>query len=461
MAEWYNVGTVTWTNNNDIINGTGVAWLTNKVRAGDAIRRPDNVFVEIAEVIDNDSLRLRSVYEGPTLAAQAYTILPTASRSIDSLDYALELLDSFGETRDTYGSGLAPDGTVASPSYSFFQDRDTGFRRVAANSFSVVNGGVDSVYFGADNNTIFGGSTTPVYAASNRTTVQLDGVEGALLAFRTGNANRCYVFASDEEVAMEIEPSCALRLNTFGNKAITLSTSNTPRWVLEGSGTYRPATDNTLPIGAAGNRVSGIFLGTSPTVTSDERDKEWRSALSEDELAVARAIADELGIFQYHDAIAIKGNDGARLHYGPRAQRVFQLFEDHGLDWRRYAWCCHDQWDAIVQPEMVEVSIQRTRKVSVPTSLVDPATGNPVMAEVDEPYIAVEKHRTGRLITVREAGDRYGIRYEQMTLWLTAVLAHDAKQREERIDWLSEQNSLMAATLAAVETRIAALEQTP
>lgn len=458
MAEWYNVGTVTWTNNNDIINGTGVAWLTNKVRAGDAIRRPDNVFVEIAEVLDNDSLRLRSVYEGPTLAAQAYTILPTASRSIDALDYALDLLDSFGETRDTYGSGLAPYGTVASPSYSFFQDRDTGVRRVAANSFAIVNGGVDTAYFDDANNTGFGQTSI---------TTKVD-VLGDVRLLKSGGS-QLYMGDTNFSGSFALRgPGIGATLNGDGIAgdlsfySYNGTNARVQQWVIQGSGVMRPATDNLVNLGTASFRMAQLFAGNGTINTSDEREKTWRSALSEAEILVGRQIVEEeLGIFQWNDALAEKGEDGARLHFGARAQRVFALFEAAGLDWRRYAWCCHDQWDAIIQPEMAEVQIQRTRKVPVLTSLVDPATGNPVMAEIDEPYVAVEMHPTGRLITVREAGDRYGIRYDQLTLWLLAVLAIDAKQREERIDWLSEQNSLMAATLAAVETRIAALEQTP
>lgn len=458
MAEWYNVGTVTWTNNNDIINGTGVAWLTNKVRAGDAIRRPDNVFVEIAEVLDNDSLRLRSIYEGPTLAAQAYTILPTASRSIDALDYALELLDSFGETRDTYGSGLAPDGTVASPSYSFFQDRDTGVRRVAANSFAIVNGGVDTAYFDDANNTGFGQTsiTTKVDVLGD---VRLLKSGGSQLYMGDTNFSGSFALRGPGIGATLNGDGIAGELSFYSYNG---TNARVQQWVVQGNGVMRPATDNLVNLGSASFRMAQLFAGNGTINTSDEREKTWRSALSEAEILVGRQIAEEeLGIFQWNDALAEKGEDRARLHFGARAQRVFALFEAAGLDWRRYAWCCHDQWDAIIQPEMAEVPIQRTRKVPVPTSLVDPVTGNPVMAEIDEPYVAVEMHPTGRLITVREAGDRYGIRYDQLTLWLLAVLAIDAKQREERIDWLSEQNSLMAANLAAVETRIAALEQTP
>jgi len=456
MAEWYNVGTVTWTNNSDIINGTGVAWLTNKVRAGDAIRRPDNVFVEIAEVLDNDSLRLRADYEGPTLTLQAYTILPTASRSIDALDYSLELLDSFGDVRDGIGSGFFPDGTVSNPSFSFFLDRDTGIRRVAANSFAIVNGGVDTAYFDDANNTGLGQTSI---------TTKLD-ILGDVRLLKSGGSQ---IYMGDPNFSGSFAlrgPGIGATLNGDGIAgelsfySYNGTNARVQQWVIQGNGIMRPASDNLVNLGTASFRMAQVFAGNGTINTSDEREKTWRSALTEAEILVGRQIVnDELGIFQWNDALAEKGEDGARLHFGARAQRVFALFEAAGLDWRRYAWSCHDEWGAIIEPEMAEVPVTKTRKVSVPTSLIDPETGNPVMAEIDDDYVTVEMQPTGRMITVREAGDRYGIRYDQLTLWLVAVLGADAVQRDARIIEVEQQNVAMAATLAALETRLAALEQ--
>ena len=470
MSTWYKTGTVGYTNGQTIVTGSGAGlnWIEAKIQPGDALRLPNREFVEIIAILSSNQLEIAEPYLGVTSAGHAYTIKPTTSRDVELLTSILSFRGSFEAVRDGIGAGRFPVGTLTTPAGRFIGDEDTGFDRIYANAFGIIAGGAIRAVFDGDNNTIFGGGTAPVYNAPNRTTMQINGVEGALLAFLTADTKRGYIFATNEEVAMEIEPSCTLRLNTFGNKSITISTTNTPRWVFEGGGTYRPATDNTLPIGAAGNRVSGIFLGTSPTVTSDERDKAWRSELSEEELAVAREIADEFGIFQYHDAIAAKGTEGARLHYGPRAQRVFELFDKHGLDWRRYAWCCHDEWSRLVEDETVPVETIQTQPVFRPTGELDPETGEPLHKVVFEPVPVTQQQKTGRTITIREAGDRYGIRYEQMTLWVIAALRADSKADRAQIgtmkgeiaelkDEIAELKGQLAM-LSALEERIAALE---
>lgn len=463
MSTWYKTGTVGYTNGQTIVTGSGAGlnWIEAKIQPGDALRLPNREFVEIIAILSSNQLEIAEPYLGVTSGGHAYTIKPTTSRDVELLTSILSFRGSFETVRDGIGAGRFPVGTLTTPAGRFIGDEDTGFDRIYANGFGVIAGGGLRALWDGNNNTLLGGGTAPVYSATNRTTLQIDGVEGALVAWRTGNTNRGYIFATNEEVAMEIEPSCTLRLNTFGNKSITISTTNTPRWVFEGGGTYRPATDNTLPIGAAGNRVSGIFLGTSPTVTSDERDKAWRSELSEEELAVAREIADEFGIFQYHDAIAAKGTEGARLHYGPRAQRVFELFEKHGLDWRRYAWCCHDEWSRLVEDETVPVETIQTQPVYKPTGELDPETGEPLHKVVFEPMPVTQQQKTGRTITIREQGDRYGIRYEQMTLWVIAVLRADSKADRAQIDSMKDEIAELKgqlATLSALEERIAALE---
>jgi hypothetical protein len=75
--------------------------------------------------------------------------------------------------------------------------------------------------------------------------------------------------------------------------------------------------------------------------------------LSSAELAAARRIAGDLGFYQWQDAIAEKGADGARLHVGARAQAVWAIMADEGLidpiaegvrPDSRYAFLCYDEW---------------------------------------------------------------------------------------------------------------------
>lgn len=111
-----------------------------------------------------------------------------------------------------------------------------------------------------------------------------------------------------------------------------------------------------------------------------ERDKAWRGPLSGREISAARDIVAELGFYQWLSAVEEKGSDGARYHFGVRAQRVFDILDRHGLDWHQYAWCCYDQWS--------------------------------------DQFAMVDEER----VLVQAAGDRFGVRTDQLALFLIAAL---------------------------------------
>lgn len=169
-------------------------------------------------------------------------------------------------------------------------------------------------------------------------------------------------------------------------------------------GLVRPTADNSYALGGAANRWSVVYAGTGTINTSDEREKRWlRNGLTDAELRAGRRIMSELGTYQWKDAVAEKGEDAARWHFGVRAQHVFAIMEEEGLDWRRYAWCCYDKWDAT---EAVTEPVMATRKAKRKGVVVD------------------EEYDTGEvreIMPARPAGDRYGIRPDQLSMFLIAV----------------------------------------
>lgn len=175
-------------------------------------------------------------------------------------------------------------------------------------------------------------------------------------------------------------------VDTGGNIPFTIYTNLTARWQVSASGHILSQLDNSYDVGGASNRVRVVYAGTGTINTSDEREKTWRGAMSAAELRAARAIIDELGFYQWIDAIEEKGARKARYHFGVRAQRVFAAFQAEKLDPSRYAFLCYDKWD------------QQTR---------------PVIDEDGEP--------TGKTEITLEAGDRYGIRPDQLALFLIAA----------------------------------------
>ena len=108
------------------------------------------------------------------------------------------------------------------------------------------------------------------------------------------------------------------------------------------SGALTPAQDNTMALGAGGNRFSEVFAGTGTINTSDAREKTALEPIHDALLRVAARIKAGIGAFQWLEAVERKGADRARIHIGVTAQAVQAAFEAEGLDPNRYALFCED-----------------------------------------------------------------------------------------------------------------------
>ncbi len=103
---------------------------------------------------------------------------------------------------------------------------------------------------------------------------------------------------------------------------------------------FRPGGDNTQSLGLTSFRWSVVYAGTGAINTSDATEKTLRGA---PDPRVFDAVLDvPLVEYQWNDAIAEKGADKARLHFGVTAQAVRDAFAAHGLDPTRYALFCQD-----------------------------------------------------------------------------------------------------------------------
>ena len=101
-----------------------------------------------------------------------------------------------------------------------------------------------------------------------------------------------------------------------------------PRSVLRttGAGAARQsATDNSQTLGAAANRWSVVYAGTGTINTSDAREKTPVRPLTASEIAAARSLSAEIGVYQWLDMIEEKGADEARLHIGMTVQRAIEI----------------------------------------------------------------------------------------------------------------------------------------
>lgn len=138
---------------------------------------------------------------------------------------------------------------------------------------------------------------------------------------------------------------------------------------------FIPYVDNTWNLGSVSFRWGTVYAVTGTINTSDAREKTFLD-IEEAETAAALEIKANLRKFKFNAAIAEK-NESARIHFGASAQQVGEIMKSHSLDPAKYAFFCHDVWDA----------------------------------ETDD---------DGKVI--REAGDRYGLRYEELLAFIIAAL---------------------------------------
>jgi hypothetical protein len=110
-------------------------------------------------------------------------------------------------------------------------------------------------------------------------------------------------------------------------------------------GNWYPGADNTHSLGDASYRWSVVYAATGTINTSDQRTKQDIAALDDAEKRVAVALKNLVKKFRFKDAVAAKG-DNARIHVGVIAQEVVAAFQAEGLDPMRYGIVCYDQWSA-------------------------------------------------------------------------------------------------------------------
>lgn len=201
---------------------------------------------------------------------------------------------------------------------------------------------------------------------------------------------------------------------THNGDNMTFHTAGAPRVRVESSGIFRPIVDNTNTLGTAGGRWSVVYAGTGSINTSDESEKD-RMDILEAEKAAALEIKRDIWKFKFKDAIDVKG-EGARIHFGVGAQSVGEILRKHGLNPDDYAFYCYDKWDAEYEP------VYGKRKVTTEVQVTknDAITGYPFdtteLVEVEEEY------DTGEKVCTLEAGERYGIRYEELLCFIIAAI---------------------------------------
>lgn len=208
----------------------------------------------------------------------------------------------------------------------------------------------------------------------------------------------------------------------------------------------RPGGDNGVSLGLASARFSVVFAGSGAISTSDRREKQQIGSIPEAWLDAWAGVRWQR--FKFNDAVVEKG-EHARWHFGLIAQDVRDAFVAADIDAFSIGLLCFDRWDAVTEPVMREV--KKTRKVPklamVPLDLPDhPGAVMPQQIEVDEEY--TDQEDTGQTRVVREAGERYGIRYD-------LAQAIEAAYQRRRADRLETDLTTLIGRVEAIEARAA------
>lgn len=143
-----------------------------------------------------------------------------------------------------------------------------------------------------------------------------------------------------------------------------------------------PSTDNNKTLGAPSYKWSTIYAGTGTINTSDDREKVYFD-ITDVEKQVALELKENMRKFKFNDSISEKGEEKARIHFGASAQTVKSIFEKYGLVAEDYAILCYDEWE-----EQEEIK--------------------------DNNGVILQEYRP--------AGNRYGLRYEELLSFIIGAL---------------------------------------
>lgn len=173
------------------------------------------------------------------------------------------------------------------------------------------------------------------------------------------------------------------------------STKRTDRWSITSDGTLSPAQDNTYAIGSSVSRATSIFATNGTIQTSDARMKTDVRKMSDAELSAAKDIAREFGFFQWIERVKTEG-DAARWHAGITVQRVISIMTSYGLDPMAYGFVCFDSWE-------------------------------------EQEIVSVDPDNQSKTITKIEAGDRYSLRYSELSIFIARGLEQRISELEDKL----------------------------
>ena len=210
-------------------------------------------------------------------------------------------------------------------------------------------------------------------------------------------AVRINTTAADARVEGVSHDNASFQPLVIGGSFVSMSESGSITFNFSG-GHLLPSTDNIRDLGSGALRMRVIYAGTGAINTSDEREKKNIGDIPD-------AWLDAWGRVNWQ---RFKFKGGSRWHTGLVAQQVHAAFEAEGLDAFEIGLCCFDKWDEVREP--IFENVKKTRKVKRETGELT-SGGKPKFETVEEEF--EETVDTGETRVTLEAGDRWGLRYDE------------------------------------------------
>ena len=199
--------------------------------------------------------------------------------------------------------------------------------------------------------------------------------------------------------------------------------------------TFKPDSDGAQDLGEAARRWANVRASVGTIQTSDERSKQDIEAVPDDWLDAWSEV--EWVRYKFIDALEKKGAS-ARWHVGLVAQRVHDIFAARGLDAMKIGLLCYDEWEEEREP-VFEEQVVGTEPVVVDqigTGVLGP-DGAEIMRDITEERDIVAAVQIGERVAL-EAGDRWGLRYDECQ-------AMEAAWQRREIARLTERLALLEA----------------
>lgn len=224
------------------------------------------------------------------------------------------------------GQASFATGSNAAPSISFSGDPDTGIYSGAANTLNFAISGSPRAVIPA------GGG---FWIGSGNSTSETIGTIGVHVPDGNSALLRLYQAGRDEWWAGMRANNVSLDVGRGAGTSSVLYSFSPTNFVSQ--------PDNSKTLGVGSSRWSTVYAATGAINTSDAREKTVVTPLTVAEIEAAKALAREIGTYQWLASIEQKG-EAARLHVGLTVQRAIEVMKSFGLDPMRYGFICYDEW---------------------------------------------------------------------------------------------------------------------